>query len=384
MKSLLKIFGILFLLFPVYISFSQVIESEKSTIYINNKQQITEVLVDTISPVINLISPLFRGNETFKTDYEKLILVGKVIDEGRISTLLVNSKEVIPNPGGIFREELNLKKGENIFRIIAMDESQNLSEKTLSVQYIPSSYAAVDTFNLKGKYYALLVAINEYKHPDVYNLQNPVRDAQALYNVLSSKYLFDSEDISFLKNPTREEIINSLDMLSNKLTDEDNLLVFYAGHGWWDEDANIGYWLPSDADKTSKARWVRNSTIRDYLKEIDSKHTLLITDACFSGSIFNARSFFNETSVAIKKLYELPSRKAMTSGTLTEVPDESIFVKYFIDRLSKNEDKFLCAEQLFSNFRIAVINNSKSLPQYGVIKDVGDEGGDFIFILREP
>lgn len=384
MKSLLKNFGILFLLFPVYISFSQVIESEKSTIYINNKQQITEVLVDTISPVINLISPLFRGNETFKTDYEKLILVGKVIDEGRISTLLVNSKEVIPNPGGIFREEINLKKGENIFRIIAMDESQNLSEKTLSVQYIPSSYAAVDTFNLKGKYYALLVAINEYKHPDVYNLQNPVRDAQALYNVLSSKYLFDSEDISFLKNPTREEIINSLDMLSNKLTDEDNLLVFYAGHGWWDEDANIGYWLPSDADKTSKARWVRNSTIRDYLKEIDSKHTLLITDACFSGSIFNARSFFNETSVAIKKLYELPSRKAMTSGTLTEVPDESIFVKYFIDRLSKNEDKFLCAEQLFSNFRIAVINNSKSLPQYGVIKDVGDEGGDFIFILREP
>ena len=383
MKLQLKIFFSILLISSVYNSFSQIVESEKSTIYINNKKQTTEILVDSIPPVISLISPHVREGETFKTDYEKLILVGKVTDEGGISTLLVNSKEIIPSPGGIFREEINLKKGENSFKIIAMDEGKNLTEKTISIQYNLLSYST-DTFNLKGKYYALLIAVNEYKHPDVYNLQNPVRDAEALYNVLSSKYLFDSEDISFLKNPTREEIINSLDKLSNKLTDEDNLLVFYAGHGWWDKDANIGYWLPSDADKTSKARWVRNSTIRDYLKEIDSKHTLLITDACFSGSIFSARSFFSETSVAIKKLYELPSRKAMTSGTLTEVPDESIFVKYFIDRLSKNEDKFLCAEQLFSNFRIAVINNSKSLPQYGVIKDVGDEGGDFIFILREP
>ena len=161
-------------------------------------------------------------------------------------------------------------------------------------------------------------------------------------------------------------------------------MVFYAGHGWWDKDANIGYWLPSDADKTSKARWVRNSTVQDYLKEIKAKHMLLVTDACFSGSIFTARSFkIAETSIAIKKLYDLPSRKAMTSGSLTEVPDESIFVKYFIDRLNKNEEPFISAEQLFSSFRMAVINNSEVLPQYGVIKNVGDEGGDFIFILNK-
>jgi len=72
----------------------------------------------------------------------------------------------------------------------------------------------------------------------------------------------------------------------------------------------------------------------------------------------------------------------MTSGSLTEVPDESVFVRYFIDRLNTNEEPFLSAEQLFSSFRIAVINNSEALPQYGVIKNVGDEGGDFIYILR--
>ncbi len=382
MKALqLKVLFTIVFISHVSNSFSQVIESESSSIHINNKKQKTEIIVDTIPPVLTLISPQIRSDGPFRTDYEKLILVGKATDDGGISTLLVNSKEVIANPDGVFREEMNLKKGENEFRIVAMDKGNNLTERIISVQYIPSYYS-FDTLNVKGKYYALLIAINEYEQPDIFDLQNPVRDANSLYNVLTSKYLFDPENISLLQNPTREEIIGSFDKLSYTLKDEDNLFVFYAGHGWWDKEANIGYWLPSNANKTSKTRWVRNSTIRDYLKEIKSKHILLVSDACFSGSIFSARSFFNETSVAITKLYELPSRKAMTSGTLTEVPDESIFVKYFIDRLSKNEEKFLSAEQLFSSFRIAVINNSEVLPQYGVIKDVGDEGGDFIFILR--
>jgi hypothetical protein len=86
--------------------------------------------------------------------------------------------------------------------------------------------------------------------------------------------------------------------------------------------------------------------------------------------------------MAVNKLYELPSRKAMTSGTMTEVPDQSAFLKYMIDRLDKNTEKYLSSEQLFSSFRIAVINNSNVVPQFGEIKDVGDEGGDFIFILK--
>jgi len=89
-----------------------------------------------------------------------------------------------------------------------------------------------------------------------------------------------------------------------------------------------------------------------------------------------------DSSVAINKLNELPSRKAMTSGTLTEVPDQSVFLKYMIDRLQNNFEKYLTSEQLFSKFRMAVINNSKVLPQFGVIQDVGDEGGDFIFVLK--
>ena len=110
---------------------------------------------------------------------------------------------------------------------------------------------------------------------------------------------------------------------------------------------------------------------------------MLVADACFSGSIFKTRSAFSDANQAINMLYELPSRKAMTSGSMTEVPDRSAFIQYLIKRLEGNTEKYLPSEQLFSSFRIAVINNSDVLPQYGTIQKAGDEGGDFIFIRRE-
>jgi ABC-type uncharacterized transport system substrate-binding protein len=120
------------------------------------------------------------------------------------------------------------------------------------------------------------------------------------------------------------------------------------------------------------------------MQGIPAKHTLLITDACFGGGIFKSRDAFAKASVAINQLYELPSRKAMTSGALKEVPDKSVFIEYLVKRLQNNTTKYLSSEQLFASFKIAVINNSSNgqVPQFGEIKETGDEGGDFIFIHK--
>jgi hypothetical protein len=233
-----------------------------------------------------------------------------------------------------------------------------------------------------GKYYALIIGISNYSDPLINGLDKPIKDAQTFFNTLTNKYTFEKDNVRFLKDATMAQIVDALDYFAKAIRPIDNFLIFYAGHGVWDAASEIGFWLPSDARKNSKLAWFRNSTIRDYLQEIKSKHTLLISDACFAGSIFKSRSAFADAPLAINKLYELPSRKAMTSGTLTEVPDQSAFLKYMIDRLEKNSEKYLSSEQLFSSFRIAVINNSNVVPQFGEIKDVGDEGGDFIFILR--
>ena len=80
-------------------------------------------------------------------------------------------------------------------------------------------------------------------------------------------------------------------------------------------------------------------------------------------------------------LFQLTSRKAITSGTLTEVPDNSVFLKYLLRQLEVNPNQYLTSSELFNRFRLAVLNNSMldQVPQHGVVQGSGDEGGDFIF-----
>ena len=144
----------------------------------------------------------------------------------------------------------------------------------------------------------------------------------------------------------------------------------------------MGYWLPKDAQKDNPVNWIPNTDLTNYIGAIKSKHTLLIADACFSGGIFKTRSAFNTTN-AVEMLYQLNSRKAITSGTLTEVPDRSIFFQYLLKNLKENTNIYLPAEELFLKMRMAVISNSQNVPQFGTIQNVGDEGGDFIFIRRK-
>lgn len=238
----------------------------------------------------------------------------------------------------------------------------------------------------KTSYYALFLGVNNYKNNDekLDDLKKPIQDAQQLHNTLTSYYNFDPEKVILISDPSRADIINALEALSATINERDNLLIFYAGHGVWDEKLQIGYWLPSDAKSDSKANWISNSTIRDYISGLKTKHTLLISDACFSGGIFKTRSISNGIDeYGFTKLYKLPSRKAMTSGTLTTVPDDSKFMKYLIKHLNENKDDYLTARQLFARIETAIINNTNNVPQYGIIQNAGDEGGEFIFIKKE-
>ncbi|HEX7493424.1 MAG TPA: caspase family protein [Bacteroidales bacterium] len=232
-----------------------------------------------------------------------------------------------------------------------------------------------------GKFYALIIGNNDYLDPEIPSLDEPASDATKLFNVLTTRYTFEKSNVTFLKNATYVQMIQAFDDLSNKITKNDNLLVFYAGHGWWNELKSLGFWLPIDAKKTNTAYWIPNSRISDYMSSIKSKHTLLIADACFSGSIFKTRGLI-DAKPSINKLYDLPSKKAMTSGTLKEVPDKSVFLQYLVQRLNENTEKYISSDILFSSFREAVLNNSPTEPQYGTIQNAGDEGGEFIFILR--
>ncbi|MFZ5941345.1 MAG: caspase family protein [Bacteroidota bacterium] len=284
------------------------------------------------------------------------------------------SGKIIPDGDCAFRidEEVELKLGENDLRIEVITDNGDTISKSLSVEY--SFYAA--------RNYAIIIGNNEYDDPAIPDLAEPAKDAKELYKTLTQQYNFDPEDVTLLTDATKADIIGALHRMRFQVKPDDNLLIFYAGHGYWDEGMGVGYWLPRDAGSNNPVDWIPNTDLTNYLSAIKTKHTLLIADACFSGGIFKSRSAFNE-SYAIEMLYQLNSRKAITSGTLTEVPDKSAFFQYLNKNLRENTAEYLPAEDLFSKMRIAVINNSDNVPQYGTIQNVGDEGGDFIFIRRK-
>jgi hypothetical protein len=350
---------------------------------------VLQVNFNSNSPAIVAISSpsdLMEKSRGFKkVTTNQLVVTGAITDNDGVRSVFVNNQNVVLGQNGLFSVTLNLTNGRNdiIFDVIDMKNMSTRKVFTVEADAPVELPSLAEVSTGDGKFYALLIGVNEYDDPDIMSLDKPVADARRLGEVLEQYYTFEKENITYLENPTRNEIVDALDLMRKTLGPEDNLLLFYAGHGYWDAETETGYWIPKNGRKTSTADWFRNTTLTDQLRTIKSKHTLLVADACFSGSIFKSRAvFISEEQVAIKKLYNLPSRKAMTSGTLTEVPDRSEFLKYLTKRLADNQEKYLPSAELFSSFRRAVINNSDVIPQYGTMQKVGDEGGDFIFIRR--
>jgi hypothetical protein len=236
-----------------------------------------------------------------------------------------------------------------------------------------------------GDYYSLIISINEYQDEAITNLSDPINDGHRIQKILTENYSFDKEKSNFLTNPTRDEIFKAFYELRTKIKPRDNLLIFYAGHGHWDKNTNVGYLLPSNANKDYRSAWISVEDITNEIKQINCRNSIIISDACFSGSLLKTRDITDNFSIAIEELYKTPARRAITSGGLETVQDNSVFLEYLSKQLINNTKNYLSAEELYFKFKAAVINNSNNaqIPQYGVLPKSGDEGGDFIFIRKQ-
>lgn len=342
------------------------------------------------------IEIVLGANEQVVKDYRPYLVpappkkeepVVAVNDKSRAKEKEVKKKETKPVKAAPKKTDTSTAKKEEKKEEPAVAEKEDKTKRSeiASEGDMTELHAAEVNFaNAGGKYYALLIGCSNYDDPAIADLGGlPTTDAENLAKTLKANYTFADENVKVLKDPTRRDIVIALDDIAKKATTDDNVLIFYAGHGHYEDDNDIGYWLPKDAEVSNSANWLYNDQLVAAMRKIKSLHTLLIADACFSGSIFKNRSIsLTGASDMIKKKYQLPSRKAITSGTLKTVPNKSVFIKYLLDRLEKNKDKYYPASSLYRAIEEPVGNNSTSLPQYGVINNVGDEGGDFIFIKK--
>ncbi|MFM6926419.1 MAG: caspase family protein, partial [Ferruginibacter sp.] len=317
-------------------------------------------------------------------------ITGRAKDESGIASIRINGKNIDKiEEDGLFITNLTLKPGANSVTIIATDKQNNISAKTFSltgaaVVKKKDKEPDIPAFNeVTPTYYAILIAERDYTDPAIPDLQNPVKDARELKNILETQYTFNKENIDTLYNRSREDIMQTIVQRCNTLTGNDNLVIFYAGHGTAEKDkfGDVdGYWIPVSAKRGVTSSYISASDINTSLKRSSAKHILLIADACFSGAF--TRQLPGDAGKAIQKQYQVSSRKVMASGNLEPVPDNSKFLYYLKKSLQNNNEKYLSAKKLFDSFYDAILNNSENLPQYAAIKNVGDEGGEFVFIKK--
>ena len=231
-----------------------------------------------------------------------------------------------------------------------------------------------------GRYHALVIGNNEYHV--LPKLRTAANDARAMADLFQDKYGFK---VRLLLNATRADILRAINGYRRELGRHDNLLIYYAGHGWLDEDADQGYWLPVDATEQDPTNWISNGSITDALRAMDANHVIVIADSCYSGKLARGINIRIKTKNYYEKILRRKARTVMASGGLEPVADEggrgkhSVFASALIEALNENQG-VLDATLLFSQIRRPVMVNTDQTPEYSDIRKAGHDGGDFLFV----
>jgi len=239
-----------------------------------------------------------------------------------------------------------------------------------------------------GRYYALVIGINAYPAP-IPPLKTAVHDAEDVARVLHDRYGFDVE---LLRNgeATREGIFAALARYEGTLSERDNLLIYYAGHGFKNPVANKSYWLPANANSSQSSNRISADDLTTEMFNLRARHVLIISDSCYSGGLtrdINDPILSKGQDAFLRKMLVGRSRNLMASGHDEPVADggpdgHSIFAYAVLKALEgKDQGMFTASDLFYGGVQRLVAGNSDQVPQYTPIRNSGDEAGDFVFKL---
>jgi hypothetical protein len=353
-------------------------------------------------PSIQLIEPAAfntRGSQDVLVNYaDHYQIVGKVTAPAGVLSVLVNQRDTELNDSNVFRSLVELTGDKTPIHVAAIDNQGKRAEQIfnlISEATKQASRRAKFPDVAFGEFHALLIGNEEYQMlPD---LETPKEDVNELAAILTERYGFKT---TVIEDGSRSSIMDRMYALLGELTTEDNLLIYYAGHGDYVTDTNRGVWLPVDASPTSPANWISNIDINDYLKQIRAKQIVLIADSCYSGALTRSAMIDlrpglteEEYGAHLEKMAKIRARVVLTSGALAPVLDSStpgsshsIFAAALIEILNQNEG-VLSAQDLGRTIAAKVSLAATKVgyeqePQYAPLSHANHQGGDFFFVPK--
>jgi hypothetical protein len=236
-----------------------------------------------------------------------------------------------------------------------------------------------------GAYHALVIGNAGYQY--LRRLETSVNDARRVSDLLRTKYGFT---VKLLTDATRHQLLETLEDLRRKLTERDNLLIYYAGHGVLDEKNARGYWQPVDATRDSRTQWVSTVAVADILNTTAAKRILIVADSCYAGAwLRSVPSNLGPDDDAswIEAKARWRARLVLASGNLEPVLDRgggehSVFAKHFIQALEDHHRRggVLSAQALYGLVGPRVYAAVAQEPVYAPMQFAGHvPGGEFFF-----
>lgn len=320
--------------------------------------------------------PVIQAAAKLETRAARITIQGVAKDDVSLVRVELNGRR-IETRNGRFSTEEPVALGRNRMRITAFDAQGNKTEHVVSVtrkRDVPDiAY---------GNYYALVIGINDYK--SLPKLKTAIADAETVAQTLEDLYGYK---VTRLTNPSRADIIDALDEYRDLLAEEDNLLIYYAGHGWLDQQTGAGYWMPVNAKADRRSRWISNGTLTNALQALLAKHVMVVADSCYSGTLTRSLKVPQRNRAYLERMAEKRARVVLASGGLEPVADSgggkhSVFAAQFLKALRSNEG-VLDGTKLFETVRQNVVLNAEQTPEYSDIRQAGHEGGDFLFVRKE-
>jgi len=332
---------------------------------------------DVIAPQIYVSNPPKLVNDGINYSKDIIDIQGSIFDDYGVRTLRINGIETPIRENGKFVIHLPLSLGKNYITLEATDINGNTSLKKF---FINRKGETEEYDPAEARNFLFIVGINNYQYWP--GLNNAVKDGNDLASVLMKDYDFKFSNITIIKDEqaTQDNIYKGMRSLIEKVTSKDNLIVYFSGHGHFDELLNEGYWIPVNAKLDAPGQYLPNSSILKIIENINSQHTFLIADACFAGSLFSE----SPRGGYIEKVEKFKSRWGLASGRLEVVSDGEIgsnspFAGILLNYLRENPENEFPVSQLIQDVKIQVSEVSEQTPIGNPLRLSGDEGGEFIF-----
>ncbi|MGH7264835.1 MAG: caspase family protein [Candidatus Rokuibacteriota bacterium] len=324
------------------------------------------------------------------------VIVGKVTAPAGLMLFAVNDHEERLDENGLFRTRIPVGREGAAVKLVAVDKQGRRQdvEFRLAIEESPTPPPAKSRPKLQlGTYHALIIGNRNYAYWP--SLKTSEADALKTAELLRTKYGFKTK---VLINARRVEILQALNELRNQLTDKDNLLIYYAGHGYLDEKINRAYWIPIDGELDSNVEWISTVAITDLVGAISAKHVLLVVDSCYSGALTRSALARLEAGTSdearehwLQVVASKRSRTVLSSGDVKPVLDmgggeHSVFARAWLDVLRTNQG-VLEGQRIYREIATRVAYAADALkfeqvPQYAPIKFAGHESGDFLFVAQ--